>query len=139
MVEGNAAQLDAAYPDRKERNNNAEHITARVDARLIRVDLENLMGNAWKFTREARDAEIAFGAREENGGTVYFWRDYCAGFILTFFNILFEPFQRVHSDRVYEVTCIGLAIVLRVIQRHGGRIWAEGAPGEGATFYFTTG
>jgi len=139
MVEGIAAQLAAAYPDRTVRINTAEHITARVDARLIRVALENLLGNAWKFTREARDAEITFGAREENGGTVYFVRDNGAGFNMTYVNKLFEPFQRLHSEREYEGTGIGLAIVLRVIQRHGGRIWAEGAPGQGATFYFTTG
>ena len=98
-----------------------------------------MFGNTKKFTREARDAEITFGSREEIGGTVYFVRDNGAGFILTYVNILFEPFQRLHSDRDFEGTGCGLAIVLRVIQRHGGRIWAEGAPGQGATFYFTTG
>src|SRR3569833_1839274 len=109
MEEDIAAQLAAAYPDRTVRINTAEHITARVDARLIRVAMENLLGNAWKFTREARDAELTFGAREENGGTVYFVRDNGANNKKTYVNKLFEPKQRQHTERENEDTGIGLA------------------------------
>lgn len=139
MVEDIVAHLAAVHPDRRVRTNIQTHVTARADARLIRVALENLLGNAWKFTRHAADPVITFGAREEGGETVYFVRDNGAGFNMTYVNKLFEPFQRLHSDREYEGTGIGLAIVQRVILRHGGRIWAEGAPSAGASFYFTTG
>ena len=139
MVTGILDQLSVTLPDRKVRLKIAAGVMVYADARLVRVALENLLGNAWKFTRHAADAEIEFGAREEDGVTVYFLLDNGAGFNMTYVNKLFEPFQRLHTDREYEGTGIGLAIVKRVIQRHGGRIWAEGAPGEGARFYFTFG
>lgn len=139
MVAGTLEHLAAAEPGRKVRLKIEPEVTAYVDGRLMRIALENLLGNAWKFTRRTDAAEIEFGMREENGTTVYFLRDNGAGFNMAYVNKLFEPFQRLHTDREYEGTGIGLAIVKRVIQRHGGRIWAEGAPGEGARFYFTVG
>lgn len=139
MVRDILAHFAAADRDRLVRTDIQAEVAARADVRLLRVALENLLGNAWKFTRHAAEPLITFGAREEGGETVYFVRDNGAGFNMTYVNKLFEPFQRLHAEREYEGTGIGLAIVQRVIQRHGGRIWAEGAPGDGASFYFTTG
>jgi PAS domain S-box-containing protein len=111
----------------------------RVDAdpRLLRVALDNLVGNALKFSRDAAEARVVFGRREEQGEAVYFVRDNGAGFDMAYADKLFAPFQRLHSPGQFEGTGIGLAIVARVVQRHGGRVWAHSAPGQGATFSFT--
>lgn len=108
------------------------------DSRLLRVALENLIGNAWKFTSKTSHPEIEFGILEEPERT-YLIRDNGAGFDMRFVSQLFSPFQRLHQATEFEGTGIGLATVQRVIQRHGGRIWAEGEVGTGATFYFTLG
>jgi light-regulated signal transduction histidine kinase (bacteriophytochrome) len=107
------------------------------DQRLLRIVLENLLGNAWKFTSKINEPEIEFGTTEQEGKNTYFVRDNGVGFNMSYADKLFLPFQRLHSSTEYAGTGIGLASVQRVIKRHGGRIWAEGKPDKGATFYFT--
>jgi light-regulated signal transduction histidine kinase (bacteriophytochrome) len=106
---------------------------------LLRVALDNLLGNAWKFTAKAPSPRIEFGVVKPAGKTVYFVRDNGAGFSMDHAGNLFGPFQRLHRDSEFEGTGIGLAIVQRVIHKHGGSISAEAAVGHGATFYFTLG
>jgi signal transduction histidine kinase len=112
-------------------------VMADADPRLIRVALENLIGNAWKFTARTPDAVIAFGSSLRDGQTVYFIRDNGAGFDMQYVDRLFTAFQRLHGERDFKGSGIGLATVSRIIQRHHGSIWAEGSPEKGATFYFT--
>lgn len=107
------------------------------DPRLLRVALENLLGNAWKFTAKRAAATIEFGATERNGADAFFVRDNGAGFDMAYAEKLFTPFQRLHGTTEFEGTGIGLATVQRIMARHGGQIWAEAAPDRGATFYFT--
>ncbi len=107
------------------------------DARLLRVALENLFGNAWKFTRNQGYPVLTFGRLETAEGSAFFVRDNGVGFDMTYSKQLFVPFQRLHSNADFEGTGIGLATVQRVIHSHGGKIWAESSPGRGATFYFT--
>lgn len=110
-------------------------ITASGDARLLRIALENLLRNAWKFTGRQPRPQIAFGRRDD-AEPVYFVRDNGVGFDPTYAGKMFQPFQRLHGAD-FPGTGIGLAIVQRIIRRHGGRVWAESTPGQGATFYFT--
>src|SRR5262249_17146450 len=110
---------------------------ASGDARLLRAMLENLMSNAWKFTGRKPGAQIAFGATQNDDTTVYFVRDDGAGFDMAYVGKLFGAFQRLHGITEFEGTGIGLATVQRIIQRHGGKVWAEGQVNSGATFYFT--
>jgi light-regulated signal transduction histidine kinase (bacteriophytochrome) len=110
-------------------------LTAEMDARQARALVDNLLGNAWKFTRKATHARIAFGAGEN--GEWFFVRDNGAGFDMAFASKLFAPFQRLHTADEFPGTGIGLATVQRIVHRHGGRVWAEGATDVGATFYFT--
>jgi signal transduction histidine kinase len=112
---------------------------AHADERLLHAVLENLMSNAWKFTGKAQDPTIAVGSRNEHGRLAFFVRDNGAGFDSTSAARLFTPFQRLHSSSEFEGTGIGLSTVKRIIERHGGAIWAEGSPGNGATFFFTLG
>ena len=107
------------------------------DKRLLRILLVNLLGNAWKFTSKRDGAEIEFRQEEKDGQTVYFVRDNGVGFDMTFVGKLFGAFQRLHSVEEFEGTGIGLATVARVVNRHGGRVWAQGTVDKGATFYFT--
>lgn len=116
----------------------APNITVRGDPRLMKVVLENLLSNAWKFSTKQEFARIEFGLQE--GGVderVYFVSDNGAGFDMTYANKLFGVFQRLHTNTEYPGIGIGLAIVQRIIHRHGGKVWAEGTPDVGATFYFT--
>ena len=114
-------------------------VIADADPVLIRTVLENLVGNAWKFTRHTGRPRIEFGVTGDAGSRVYFVRDNGAGFNMAYVDRLFSAFQRLHKSDEFEGTGIGLASVQRIVHRHGGSIWAEGAEREGATFYFTLG
>ena len=108
-----------------------------ADSRLMSIALENLMSNAWKFTAKQSEALIEFGSLREGSKKIYFIRDNGAGFEMTYMDKLFAPFQRLHTIDEYPGTGIGLATVRRIIHRHGGKVWAEGKTGKGATFYFS--
>jgi light-regulated signal transduction histidine kinase (bacteriophytochrome) len=114
-----------------------DELVAHADRRLMQIVLENLLSNSWKFTANVADPRIEFGRNQNGHDPVYFVRDNGAGFDMTYAEKLFRPFQRLHSDVDFPGTGIGLATVYRIVDRHGGRIWAEGAPEQGATFYFT--
>ncbi|MBS1191205.1 MAG: multi-sensor signal transduction histidine kinase [Rhodocyclaceae bacterium] len=130
-------ELRRLAPERQVSCRIQEGLRAFGDQGLLRITLENLLGNAWKFTGATAAAEIEFGCRQENGERVYFVRDNGAGFDATYAHKLFQVFQRLHSDTEFEGTGIGLATVHRIVQRHHGRVWAEGQTGQGATFFFT--
>jgi len=110
---------------------------AHADARLVRAALENLIGNAWKFTSKAAHPRIEVGALRDGKRSTFFVRDNGAGFDMAYSNKLFGAFQRLHSVNEYQGTGIGLATVQRIVHRHGGRIWADARPGKGAVFFFT--
>jgi len=112
-------------------------LVVEVDGRLLRIALDNLLGNAWKFTAKVPEPRIEFGAEQRNGARVFFVRDNGAGFDMKYAHKLFRPFQRLHSETEFPGTGIGLATVRRIVERHGGRVWAEGAPGRGASVFFT--
>ncbi|MGH7843779.1 MAG: sensor histidine kinase [Candidatus Binatia bacterium] len=112
-------------------------LKAEGDPRLLRIAMENLFSNAWKFTGRTSRARIEFGATDEDGVIAYFIRDNGAGFDMAYADRLFGPFQRLHNAADYPGTGIGLATVQRIVQRHGGKVWAESGLGKGATFYFT--
>lgn len=132
-------ELQQAAPARKVNFVIAEGVEGRGDPRLLRIVLENLLGNAWKYTAKQAAARIEFGRTERDGQRVYFVRDDGVGFDMAHAEELFLPFTRLHAPAEFEGTGIGLATVQRIIHRHGGRVWAEAAVGEGATFYFTLG
>jgi len=111
----------------------------RGDARLLAVALENLLGNAWKFTSKRTAAEIRFGREQRDGRPIYFVRDNGAGFDMACSQRLFAPFERLHPASEFEGTGVGLATVQRVVHRHDGRVWADGKIDQGATIYFTLG
>ncbi len=135
-----AGELQDADPERQVEVHVNEALVVDADPGLLRVVVANLLGNAWKFTSKRANAQIELGVRrEEPHGNVYFVRDDGAGFDMAYAKRLFGAFQRLHSTSEFEGTGIGLATVERVIRRHGGRIWAEGQPDRGATFYFTLG
>jgi light-regulated signal transduction histidine kinase (bacteriophytochrome) len=113
------------------------HLCAFMDPRLARTLLENLLGNAWKFTNTIPSPHVEFAAVEREGTTLLFVRDNGAGFDMAHVDKLFAPFQRLHTVSEFPGTGIGLATAQRIIHRHGGRIWAEGSINQGATFYFT--
>jgi light-regulated signal transduction histidine kinase (bacteriophytochrome) len=127
-------RLARSAPDRKVEITVTGRMEAECDSRLMAIVFENLLGNAWKFTRNRSDAAIEVGVTDEG---VFFVRDNGAGFDMAYASKLFGMFQRLHSAKEFEGTGIGLATVSRVIRRHGGRIWAESAIGQGATFFFT--
>jgi PAS domain S-box-containing protein len=129
--------LRQAEPERKAEFIIAAGMQAYGDERLLKIVLENLIGNAWKFTARHPDARIEVGKINNDGDQTYFVRDDGAGFDMTYANKLFGAFQRLHPNSKFEGTGIGLATVQRIISRHGGRVWAEGAVEQGATFYFT--
>ncbi|GIK24079.1 MAG: hypothetical protein BroJett006_03250 [Betaproteobacteria bacterium] len=124
-------------PERKLDARIEEGVVVRGDPQLLRIVLENLLGNAWKFTARRETAQIGFGWREESGRRVIHIRDNGAGFDSRYANRLFGAFQRLHRAEDFEGTGIGLAIVARIIGLHDGRIWAEAEPERGATFHFT--
>ena len=114
-------------------------VTVTADGQLLRIAVENLLENAWKFTSKTPAARIEFGVTNLAGEPTYFVRDNGAGFDMTYADRLFGPFQRLHPSSEFPGTGIGLATVQRIIHRHGGRVWAEGMPGQGATLHFTIG
>ncbi|MBI3977153.1 MAG: response regulator [Chloroflexi bacterium] len=132
-----AAELRQAQPERRVDFAIAEGLTVVGDAHLLRIMLENLLGNAWKFTAEHGTARIELGTEQRDGERVYFVRDDGAGFEMAYAGKLFGAFQRLHAMTEFEGTGIGLATVQRIVHRHGGRIWAEAAVEQGATFFFT--
>jgi signal transduction histidine kinase len=129
------AEIRRRDPERATPVHIAPGLSARGDARLLRIALENLLDNAWKYTARHPDAQVWVGRDD----TTFYVRDTGAGFDMTYVDKLFEPFQRLHVDGIYEGTGIGLAIVARIISHHGGRIWATGDVDKGATFFFTLG
>jgi signal transduction histidine kinase len=132
-----ADELRAAAPERNAEFVVADGLVAQTDPRLLRIVLTNLFGNAWKFTAKQPHARIEFGSSGENGGKEYFTRDNGAGFDQAYSSKLFGAFQRLHAAKDFAGTGIGLATVQRIIQRQGGRVWAEGKVDQGATFHFT--
>jgi len=130
-----ADSLKQTNPDRAVRFEIREGVRAVGDERLLRSVVENLMNNAWKFTRNRAEARIELGVADG----AYYVRDNGAGFDPTHAAKMFRPFQRLHSAREFEGTGIGLATVQKIIERHGGRVWAEGEIEKGATIFFTTG
>ncbi len=130
-------ELQHGHPERKVEWVGEPRLRAKGDPRLLRVALDNLLGNAWKFTRSQPNPRIEFGVTVQDGQTVYFVRDNGAGFDMNYADKLFGVFQRLHSANEYEGTGVGLANVQRVIHRHGGSIWADAKVNQGATFYFT--
>jgi PAS domain S-box-containing protein len=139
MVQEVAVELKLAEPARLATFRIMKGISVVGDASLLRVVLENLLGNAWKYTANREEALIDFGATEIDGKPAYFVRDNGMGFDISFADKLFIPFQRLPATAEFRGHGIGLATVERIIRRHGGRIWAEGEPDKGATFYFTLG
>jgi len=130
-------QLSNNNPERQAKWDIQADMFARADPRLIERAIENLLNNAWKYTGHTDDTEISFGTVRKNDETVYFVRDNGAGFDMNYAHKLFATFQRLHNPREFTGSGVGLAIVLRVIQRHHGRAWGEGEVGKGASFYFT--
>src|ERR1700742_4483383 len=114
-----------------------ERLLADADAGLVRIVFDNLLGNAWKFTMKAEAARIDVEAKWDAGAATFCVRDNGAGFSMEYAESLFRPFQRLHSESDFPGTGIGLATVHRIIDRHGGKIWAESAVGQGAAFFFT--
>jgi len=130
--------LQQANPARIVEVSIAPNLVATSDPRLIKAALENLINNAWKFTSKQEFARIEFGSQQHpEKGLVYYVRDNGAGFDMAYVNKLFGAFQRLHTSSEFPGIGIGLAIVQRIINRHGGHVWAEGSPNEGATFYFS--
>lgn len=132
-----ADRLKASQPHRSAEFILAEGITAHGDERLLMVMMDNLLGNAWKFTEKKERTVIEFGVKQDRGEATYFIRDNGVGLDMKYAGKLFQPFQRVHSPEEFAGTGIGLATVNRIINRHGGRVWIEGRLNEGATVYFT--
>lgn len=137
MAQGIVANLKAEAEDRNVRFVLATGARVIADEGLLQVALENLLGNAWKYTSKIESAEIEFGYNDEQDGTVYFVRDNGAGFNPAYADRLFRPFQRLHAQSEFPGTGIGLATAHRIITRHGGKIWATGNLNQGATFSFT--
>jgi light-regulated signal transduction histidine kinase (bacteriophytochrome) len=132
-----ASELQRSDPARRINFHIQPRLTATGDDRLLRLVVENLLSNAFKFTRKREVAEIHFGSVQQNGRRVLFVRDNGAGFNMEYASKLFAPFQRLHAVTKYPGTGIGLATVYRILLRHRGKIWAEAEEDKGAVFYFT--
>jgi len=137
LAQSVVSELKNAQPARNAKVLIKQDLKTRADPQLITIALNNLLANAWKYTGKTENPRIEFGAYQESGQCVYFVKDNGAGFDMSHSEKLFAPFQRLHSDREFPGIGIGLAIVERVIRRHGGKIWAQGEVGKGATFFFT--
>ncbi|HEY5940989.1 MAG TPA: response regulator [Gemmatimonadales bacterium] len=132
-------RLQESEPARKVEIKVRPGVVVTGDGQLLRIALENLLENAWKFTGKQPDSRIEFGVTQASGEPTYFVRDNGAGFDMTYADRLFGPFQRLHAQGEFPGSGIGLATVQRIIHRHGGQVWAEGLVGQGATFQFTLG
>jgi PAS domain S-box-containing protein len=132
-----AADLQARQPDRQVEARIEDGLRVRADPRLLRIALENLIGNAWKFTAGRAPGRIELDGIERDGATVLRLRDNGVGFDMRYVDQLFRAFQRLHDARDFPGTGIGLATVQRIVHKHGGRVWAEAQPDQGAAFYFT--
>jgi PAS domain S-box-containing protein len=130
-------KLQKSQPERLINIKIADGLEDTADSKLMRIVLENLLGNAWKFSGKQSEAVIEFGSTKKGEKKVYFIRDNGAGFDMAYADKLFAPFQRLHTAEEYPGTGIGLATVQRIIQRHGGKVWARGQVDKGATFYFS--
>jgi len=137
LVKSKALELQETEPERQVEFVIAEGDCTDGDTKLLKIAIDNLMDNAWKFTGKHSQARIEFGISLQDGESVYFISDDGVGFDMTYADKLFGAFQRLHSITEFEGTGIGLATVNRIIQRHGGNIWAEGEIGQGAKFCFT--
>ena len=137
MVQEIIAELKFAEPQRNVTCTVQPDVQGEADGHLLRVVLDNLLGNAWKYSAKRVESVVEFGVVQHQGRSAYFVRDNGAGFDMDRADRLFMPFQRLHAADDFQGTGIGLASVQRIIQRHGGQVWAEGEPGKGATFYFT--
>jgi light-regulated signal transduction histidine kinase (bacteriophytochrome) len=133
------AALADTQPQRRVETVTQPGMNVSADPGLVRVLLENLIGNAWKFTAGVPAARIEVGSEVRDSRLVYFVRDNGAGFDMAYVNKLFAPFQRLHGQEEFEGTGIGLSIVRRVVMKHGGSVWGEGRIDQGAVFYFTLG
>lgn len=139
LVEDIIAPLKTSDPTRSAEFDLSSNLQVQGDEGLLRTALENLLGNAWKYTSKRTHTQIKFGADQSTGETVYYVKDNGAGFDMRYAGKLFGAFQRLHDAREFQGTGIGLATTQRIIARHGGRIWAEAHPDAGANFYFTLG
>ena len=137
MVRQSAASLQDSAPERRADFTIADQLLVQADATLLRAVIENLMGNAWKYTGRREAAKIEFGRKLEGDTTVFYVRDNGAGFDMRYADRLFGAFQRMHKESEFEGTGIGLATAQRIIRRHGGKIWADATVDGGATFFFT--
>jgi light-regulated signal transduction histidine kinase (bacteriophytochrome) len=137
LVQSLADQLRLEQPERMVEFVIAPDVRAMGDGRLLTIALENLLRNAWKFTSRAPHPVIEFGVLQREDRPLYFVRDNGAGFDMMYADKLFKPFQRLHTTSEFAGTGIGLAIVQRIVRRHGGTVSAEGQPEKGATFFFT--
>jgi signal transduction histidine kinase len=139
LAESVFQELRMAHPERHVTVSVQSQLIACGDTVLLRELLQNLLGNAWKFTQASVDAHVEIGAYRDREQMVYFVRDNGVGFAEADRQRLFQPFVRLHRECGYAGTGVGLAIAQRIVERHGGRIWANAVPGAGATFKFTLG
>jgi two-component system, NtrC family, sensor kinase len=137
IARGVSEELKKKDPDRHILWCIEDQLLVEADSGLMRVAFDNLLGNAWKFTSKVSAPRIEVGTSQQEGVRVFYVRDNGAGFNMEYAEKLFSPFQRLHTESEFEGTGIGLATVYRIVDRHGGRIWAESAVDHGATFYFT--
>lgn len=137
LVQSVVGELKRIDPVRKVTLRIAEDATAEGDRQLLRVVLQNLLENAWKYTGMQKDATIEFGVMNNVGIPIYFVRDNGTGFDQKSATLIFNPFQRLSETHEFKGFGIGLSLVNRIIQRHGGKVWTEAEQGTGATFYFT--
>jgi light-regulated signal transduction histidine kinase (bacteriophytochrome) len=137
LVHEIAASLKTEHVDKKVNLTIEDDIHANGDKKLLQIAMRNLMDNAWKYTNNKPIAAIHFGVQQQDDSLIYFLKDNGAGFNMAYQDKLFKPFQRLHRQDEFPGSGIGLAIVQRIIQRHGGHIWAESKPDQGTTFYFT--
>lgn len=137
MAKKSITQLQQLEPGRKCEIDIQAGLSAKGDPRLVQLLLDNLLGNAWKYTGEKQNAIIKFGVYKNNRANTFYVQDNGVGFDMQYAGKLFQPFQRLHTREEFEGTGVGLATVQRIVNRHGGKVWAESEVNDGATFYFT--